>query len=326
MAGSSVLRAVKVGQRDFTLSGISRADSPMIYPAGMSRPVAVISVDVEPVDDHLVGYGIRGLPHDPLVHARALPRLLDVFARTGIRATLFLVGRDAETHAAALREAASAGHEIASHSWSHPMGFASLPPERQRAELEDSHRALEHASGSPVVGFRAPHFDLDARAVPRLVAAGYRYDASGYPSPMLLLARALLVLKSASRGDVPAIALPFTWRRDPHDWRAAGATIREFPLAVTPRLRMPVYHTLRYYTSEATWHSRLDGFARRGELLSYALHGVDALGLTEDQVDDRLARHPGMNRPLAEKLRLLEATLRRITSRFESRPFRELLD
>jgi peptidoglycan/xylan/chitin deacetylase (PgdA/CDA1 family) len=292
----------------------------------MSRPVAVISVDVESVDDHLVGYGIRSLPHDPLVHERALPRLLDMFSRTGIRATLFVVGRDAETHAAILGEAAGAGHEIASHTWSHPIGFASLPPERQRAELEDSRRALEHASGSPVVGFRAPHFDLDARAVPRLVAAGYRYDASGYPSPMLLLARALLALKSAGRGDMPAMSLPFTWRRDPHDWHAGGATIREFPLAVTPGLRMPVYHTLRYYTSEVSWNSRLEGFARRGEMLSYALHGVDALGLAEDRVNDRLARHPGMNRPLEDKLGLLEATLRTIASRFEPRPFRELLD
>src|SRR5437667_11422886 len=110
----------------------------------MGRPIAVISVDVESVDDHLVGYGVRGLPHDPLVHERALPRLLDVFARTGIRATLFLVGRDAETHAAILGKATAAGHEIASHSWSHPIRFASLPPERQHAELADSRRALEH--------------------------------------------------------------------------------------------------------------------------------------------------------------------------------------
>ena len=233
----------------------------------MTRPVAVVSVDVDSVDAHLVGYGVTGIPHDPLVQERALPRLLDVFARTGIRATLFVVGREAERHSAVLQAAVAAGHEIASHTWSHPLRFASLPRERQRTELEDSRRGLESACGAPVVGFRAPNFDLDARAVPLLVETGYRYDASAYPSLMLVPARLLLALKSADRGGVLTMSwLPFTWRRAPYTWTVRGASLREFPLAVTPVLRMPVYHTLRYWTSEPEWAARLDGFARRGEL------------------------------------------------------------
>jgi peptidoglycan/xylan/chitin deacetylase (PgdA/CDA1 family) len=61
----------------------------------VSRPSATVSVDVDPVDLHLVGYGFPGLPPDPLVYTAALPRLLEAFARHGIRATLFMVGRDA---------------------------------------------------------------------------------------------------------------------------------------------------------------------------------------------------------------------------------------
>ena len=292
----------------------------------MKRPPAIVSVDVDPVDLHLVGYGFPGLPADPLVYDRALPRLLDVFARCGVKATLFMVARDAASHAAAIRAAAQAGHEIASHTWSHPIGFAGLSAERMTQELRDSKQALEAAGGSPVVGFRSPNFDMNAGVVPRLAQLGYRYDASAYPTPMLIPARAVLALKSADPASVLAMSpWPFTWRRDPHDWTAGGETIREFPLAVTPGLRMPVYHTLRYFSDDASFARQLDGFARRGDTLSYALHGVDVLGAVEDEVDARLGKHPGMDRPLADKLALLERSLLAIAERFETRTYDSLL-
>ena len=290
------------------------------------RPRVVVSVDVDPVDLHLVGYGFTGLPADPLVYTKALPRLLDVFSRCGISATLFLVGRDAEGNASNLRAAAEAGHEIASHTWSHPIGFAGLGAERQRQELGDSKRALEAASGSTVVGFRSPNFDMNASVVPVLAGLGYRYDASAYPTPVLVPARLVLATKSADPMRVLAMnPWPFTWRRDPHDWTAHGATVREFPLAVTPGLRMPVYHTLRYFSDDARFATQLDGFARRGDTLSYALHAVDALGMQEDGVDPRLAKHPGIDRPLAEKLALLARPMKALAERFESRTYASLL-
>ena len=292
----------------------------------MNRPVAVISVDVDPVDLHLVGYGYRGLPPDPVVAEVGLPRLREVFARVGLRATLFMVGRDTERHAEGIAAAAAAGHEIASHTWSHPIGFASLSPGHQQDELQRSRFALERAAGTKVVGFRAPNFDMNATAASRLLAAGYRYDASAYPSLMLVPARAVLALKSANPLAVLAMRpWPFTWARQPYDWAVEGGVLREFPVATTPGLRMPVYHTLRYYTAEARFEAEIAGFAERGESLSYVLHGVDVLGLAEDNVDPRLRKHPGMDRPLAAKLELLERTLRTITARFDVRPYAELL-
>ena len=115
---------------------------------------------------------------------------------------------------------------------------------------------------------------------------------------------------------------PFTLRREPHDIEG----VREFPLAVTPILRLPVYHTLRYFTDEAPFHARLEGFAKRGDSLSYVLHAVDALGMAEDHVDERLSAHPGMKRPLQEKLDMLDRVLEIIARRFEVRPFSERRD
>ncbi len=281
---------------------------------------------MDPVDLHLVGYGYRSLPPDPLIYASAMPRLLDAFAASGVRATFFVVGRDATAHRGLLARLVAGGHEVASHSLTHPMALASLSVEAMRREFRDSRAALEDAGGAPVVGFRAPNFDMSDAVLEQLAEAGYAYDASAYPTPMLVPARLLLALKSRDASSVLKLRMwPFTWRRDAHDRPAGRHTLREFPVSVTPRLRWPVYHTLRYSMSDAGFARTLDGFVRRGEELSYPLHAVDALGMAEDRVDPRLAPHPGLERPLASKLALLERTLRAVAERFDSKPFRDRL-
>ncbi len=291
-----------------------------------ARPPATVSVDVDPVDLHLIGYGFPNLPADPLVYTAALPRLAELFGRLGVRATLFVVGRDARAQSRALRALAAAGHELASHSYSHPLAFSSLGARGMRDELVRSRAALEEAGGAPVAGYRSPNFDMSPAALRVLARCGYRYDASGYPTPLLLPARLLLALKSRDRGGVLRLRpWPFSMRRRPHDLRVGEKTLREFPASVTPRMRLPIYHTLRYSLADRRFESTLDGFVRRGEPLSYLLHAVDALGLAEDRVDPRLRPHPGMSRPLPAKLDLLERSLRAITQRFEVKPFLDRL-
>ncbi|MBI1798387.1 MAG: hypothetical protein HYR73_01735 [Candidatus Eisenbacteria bacterium] len=164
---------------------------------------------------------------------------------------------------------------------------------------------------------------MSRRTLRALARAAYRYDASAYPTPLLLPARILLAMKSAHPAAVLRLQIwPFTWDRAPHEFEG----VREFPLAVTPGLRLPVYHTALYFSDEARFHRRLDGFARRGESLSYVLHAVDALGLAEDRVDPRLAGHPGMRRALAEKLSMLDRALVRIAGAFDVLPFAERLE
>ncbi|HET7224447.1 MAG TPA: polysaccharide deacetylase family protein [Candidatus Eisenbacteria bacterium] len=290
----------------------------------MSRPEATVSVDVDPVDLHLAGYGVRGVPPDPLVYQRALPRLRERLRAAGVRATFFVVARDVVAHAPALRSLVEDGHEIASHTVTHPLALTRLPDAALDAELVGSRRALEQALGLTVVGFRAPNFDVDARVLARVAAAGYRYDASDYPSPVLVAARLALAAASARPGEVLRMRLlPRSLARRPGRVATGAGELTEFPLSVTPGVRLPVYHTLRYMTAPDAFRARLDGFARRGEPLSYPLHAVDALGAREDRVDARLARHPGMALPLADKLAMLDDVLQSIARRFDARPFAE---
>ena len=307
-------------RRVFRMSDAS--DSPL----ATDKPVATISVDVDPVDLHLIGYGYPGLPVDPLVYTKALPRLLEVFARCGVRATLFVVGRDAAAQGSALAALVAGGHEVASHSFSHPMAFASLGRSGMREELERSRSALEAATGHAVSGYRSPNFDMDRAALRVLAECGYRYDASAYPTPLLLPARLLLAFKSSDRAAVLRLKpWPFSFDRRPSVFRFGAQALHEFPASVTPHLRLPIYHTLRYSLSDARFDAALDGFVTRGESFSYCLHAVDVLGLEEDAVDRRLAKHPGMNWPLARKLELLEKSLRSLVERFAIATFEERL-
>jgi len=291
-----------------------------------ARPVATISVDVDPVDLHLIGYGFRGLPADPQVYDVALPRLAELFSRCGVRATFFAVGRDAAARGPALAALARDGHEVASHSFTHPLAFASLGDEGMRDELTRTRAEIEAAIGRAVVGYRSPGFDMDRNALRVLSECGYRYDASAYPTPLLFPARVLLALKSRDPAAVFRLKpWPFSYDRRPSVYRFGERTLHEFPASVTPGLRLPIYHTLRYSLADARYESALDGFVRRGEPLSYLLHAVDALGLSEDRVDPRLAPHPGMERPLAAKLDLLERSLRSITQRFAVTTFEDRL-
>ncbi len=288
----------------------------------MSRPPATISIDLDPVDLHLEAYGHRGLPADPQVYDLALPRLLERLARLGAQATFFVPARDAGARAQALARVVAAGHEIASHSLTHPLALTRLPLEELRRQLAGSKRALEAAVGRDVVGFRAPNFDVDGAVLREVAAAGYRYDASAYPTPLLLAARLALALKGGDPGGVLRMRLwPRSLARRPRRLRRAGGLV-EFPLAVTPAARWPVYHTLYLMSDGPAFLRRIEGFADRGEPFAYTLHAVDALGLAEDGVDPRLAPHPGMGLPLERKLAALDRALGAVAARFEVLTFR----
>ncbi|TMQ70814.1 MAG: hypothetical protein E6K80_07330 [Candidatus Eisenbacteria bacterium] len=292
----------------------------------MSRPLAVVSVDVDPVDLHLTGYGYKKVVPDPRAYTTALARLRDVFAGVGVRATFFVIGKDAAAHAGDLRALALEGHELASHSMTHPLPLASLPADRLCSEAEDSRLALERATGIDVLGFRAPNWDVSTRVLEALAAAGYRYDASIVPTLLLIPGRYLIALKSSDPAILALTPWPMALGRRPHVRVTAKGSIAVLPVSVTPGLvRFPLYHTTRYMVSMDRFRRQLDGFARRSEPLFYPLHAVDALGLAEDSIDPRLRAHPGMNLALEAKLDLLRTSLEAIAERFESVTYQEYL-
>jgi polysaccharide deacetylase family protein (PEP-CTERM system associated) len=110
-------------------------------------------------------------------------RVLDLFDEAGVRATFFVLGWIANRHPALVREIAARGHEVASHGYHHQLLYL-LTPEQFREDVRAAKSTIEQATGSPVLGFRAPSFSIvesSLWALDVLVEEGYQYDASIFP-------------------------------------------------------------------------------------------------------------------------------------------------
>jgi hypothetical protein len=89
---------------------------------------------------------------------------------------------------------------------------------------------------------------------------------------------------------------------------------------------VPLTHTLWYVAPERLCRRTLERIHRARTPLCYQFHAADLLGLDEDGVDARMARHPGMRWPLARKLEHLERILRDIASRYDVVTYAESVD
>jgi len=90
-------------------------------------------------------------PNDPWTG-----RLLDVLARTQVRATFFLIGKYVRERADLVREIQEAGHLMGNHTMTHPW-LAVQSVARVREELSGCNAALEDVLGEKVRFFRPPH-------------------------------------------------------------------------------------------------------------------------------------------------------------------------
>jgi len=286
---------------------------------------AVLSCDLDTVDCHLQGYGFDGLPPCDLIYRTAVPRVLELLAELGVPGVLFTIARDAHDQRHLLRAAATAGHEVASHSLTHPQPFRTLTDPVLHDEIVTSRARLAEAVGTDVVGFRAPAWDVDARVLRAVRDAGYRYDASIFPTPALLASRWAAYRRSTGKRSIfsmDVLGHAFAPIR-PH---TLAEGVMEFPIAVTPWLRLPVYHTLTYLMPNKLFDRALGALLRSSMPVCYEFHAADLLDLDGDGVDRRLARHPGMQVPVSTKRLRLRSILQRIAAQRSVLTYRGALE
>ena len=289
--------------------------------------LAGLSVDVDSVASHLEGYGFERPADDGAAYRVAVPRALEVFERFGARATFFLIGEEAERHPDVVQELVRRGHEVASHSMTHRLPFSDLDPARCRREVHDSKALLESLAGRAVLGFRAPSWDLSAPLFAALVDAGYRYDASTYPSILLpLLRRAVARRSSAGRTRTgSSIWAGVFGPTGPHARRVGSQVLIEVPMCTAPWTRLPYYHTLRFVAPAALF-AVIGGLARaRRGPISYQFHAADFLDVARDGLDERIGRHPGMRLPLERKLALAGRAVGELAARRRVVPLAEVV-
>ena len=112
-----------------------------------------------------------------------LARILDLFDRSGIKATFFTLGWIAERIPRSIRAIVERGHELASHGYDHTRVFT-FTSTQFRDDLRKSRAILEDCGGTEIRGYRAPSFSIDSRcpwAHQVLAEEGYVYSSSVAP-------------------------------------------------------------------------------------------------------------------------------------------------
>jgi len=123
----------------------------------------------------------------PSILEEATDKILELLNDKGVRGTFFMLGYCAARHPKLVRRIANQGHEVACHSFSHQLVYES-DPEAFAVDLTRGKKLLEDLSGQAVRGFRAPQWSLNHRAawaVDQLIAAGFEYDSSRAPLPIV---------------------------------------------------------------------------------------------------------------------------------------------
>lgn len=107
----------------------------------------------------------------------AVPLILDLLRRRGIRATFFVPGWTAETHRSVLTSVHEDGHELGHHGWIHELA-TNLSRAEEEEVLQRGIVALRTITDSDPVGYRSPSWDFSANTLDLLSEYGFRYSSN----------------------------------------------------------------------------------------------------------------------------------------------------
>ncbi len=230
------------------------------WPEGV-RAAACFTFDVDAESAMLWDHPETAAHLDVMTHQEydtrvAVPRLLRVLDRAGIRATFFIPGWVAERWPDAARSVRDAGHEIGHHGYFHEGSRGATIDEEER-RLQRGLEALDTILGVRPVGYRAPEWQV-SYALPTLLARhGFRYDSSlmAYDHPYRLAV-------SAEPGASTLVELPAHWSLD--DW----GPYNYYPgLTGTGDILSPTVVIER-------WARELDALTEEGGLFMLTMHPV----------------------------------------------------
>lgn len=89
-------------------------------------------------------------------HAVLTPRLLDILKEKKCKATFFVMGIKATMHPDILKRMKDEGHEVANHSWNHPV-LSQISPDELHSQMKRTTDAIYQATNFTPVVMRPPY-------------------------------------------------------------------------------------------------------------------------------------------------------------------------
>lgn len=109
--------------------------------------------------------------------------ILNLLKKYNAKATFFVLGEVANKYPELIKEIHQAGHEIASHGYTHSP-LEKLSEKEFESEIVLSKEILKKITGRDPIGFRAPYFSLNENTkwvLNVLEKQGFKYDSSVFP-------------------------------------------------------------------------------------------------------------------------------------------------
>ena len=122
------------------------------------------------------------------------PGILDELSARDAAATFFVMGEKARGYADTLVRMTREGQEVEGHTWNHPH-LPQLAPGQMAAQIADSTRAIEAASGQDVTAFRPPYGEFSPQVLAAAGMPAILWDVDSLdwqrPAEDVLIARAV---------------------------------------------------------------------------------------------------------------------------------------
>ncbi len=303
------------------------------------KPRASLSLDLDNEWAYLKTQGEKGWESFPSYLPDAVPKILECLEERKLKATFFVVGKDAELEGnhEALRQVSDANHEVANHSYMHEPWLQNYSEEELNIELDRSESAIKSATGVSPKGWRGPGFSGSATLRRLLCRRGYQYDASTFPTFLGFIARTYFFLNSdLPKEEKKERAGLYGSFRDgflslkPFVWQTEEGELLEIPVSTMPIVKAPIHASYllflaRYseglalaYLKTALWLHRLFRVEP-----SFLLHPTDFLG--GDEVPS-MKFFPAMDLDGEKKRAFMRRVLGALADRFEVLPMGQYCD
>lgn len=147
---------------------------------------------------------------------KGLPRLLDLYSKYDVEATLFFTGDIVEVEPEVIEITKDRGHEIGCHGYTHysTTGFDIMSLDEQINQLKKSKKIIEDVGGK-ISSFRSPELRINGDTIKALEQTGFKIDSSvssqRFDGPLSYGSRMKFNWLSSPRGPYrPSQDNPFT--------------------------------------------------------------------------------------------------------------------
>jgi len=248
----------------------------------LQKHIGTVQVDLDGTWVVASRFGVQlPISKDPIFES-GFSNCLELLARTGLRATFFVVARDLAVpwKRRLITRAFDHGHELANHTMNHFGNLNSCDTSTKIREIEEAERAIQAITGSQPRGFKSPGYQMDQTILACLVRRGYGYDSSVIPSYVLPLIR-LVEMALARRRTPPYGSFADAVKpSQPYVMSLKWGTTNEFrlteiPTSVVPFLRLPFHGSFVSNLGRSYFHTCFKLFSSASPFLNFVLHLKD---------------------------------------------------